>query len=212
MSGGKIALSVTQVLREEIIVGSLNKGMRIIQSEWADKLQVSRMPIREAIQKLEKDGLVKIIPNKGAFVVGIDLDEVTALFNTRLHLEGQLAALALPLMISQDIEQIEQMYKRMTNATEHTIYNKLHKQFHRKIYERSPWKHTLEVIDQLAITSMAANDISEFQEIINEEHRLIVEAIKMSDARKLKEALEYHIYMTRKRFLKYISTRKNSST
>lgn len=59
-----IVSSVVKELRQAILDGMLKGGDRIIQEEWADKLKVSRMPIREALTQLEAIGLVKVIPHK----------------------------------------------------------------------------------------------------------------------------------------------------
>ncbi|GEK34728.1 GntR family transcriptional regulator [Kurthia sibirica] len=209
MSSGKLVVSVTEKLRNEIIVGRLNRGMRIIQTEWATKLNVSRMPIREAIQQLELDGLVKNIPNKGAIVIGIDVDELSELFFVRRHLEGQLAALALPFMTTHDIAKIDLLFEQMVKATDKKIYDRLHKEFHTSIFEKSPWKHTFEIIEYLSITKMATNTISTNQYEVNEEHRLIVEAIKNKEPMKLQKNIEQHIMMTHTRLKEYIALKQH---
>ena len=66
---------VFNTLRQAILRGELKPGERLMEIQLANKLGVSRTPIREAIRKLELEGLVQIIPNKGAYVTGITKNE-----------------------------------------------------------------------------------------------------------------------------------------
>ena len=85
---------VFNTLRHAILKGELEPGERLMEISLAQKLGVSRTPIREAIRKLELEGLVSIIPNKGAFVEGVSTDDIRDIYEIRALLEG-LCALSL---------------------------------------------------------------------------------------------------------------------
>ena len=79
---------VFNTLRQAILTGELKPGERLMEIHLANKLGVSRTPIREAIRKLELEGLVNIIPNKGAYVTGISDKDVHDIYMIRSMLEG----------------------------------------------------------------------------------------------------------------------------
>src|SRR5699024_11854845 len=78
---------VTTKLREVIMKGDFELGERLVQEEWARKLGVSRMPIREALRQLEVEGLVKLEPRKGAIVTPISSEDIEEIYQLRALLE-----------------------------------------------------------------------------------------------------------------------------
>lgn len=91
---GPIRLRVQSILRDEIVNGLLQPGEALLEVQLAKRLNVSRTPVREALQSLDRDGLVRIVPGKGAFVSQISLADVLELFQLRVALEGGAARLA----------------------------------------------------------------------------------------------------------------------
>src|SRR5689334_5504165 len=80
-------LKVCNVIREAIIKGQFKPGERLKQSDLAEKLGVSRMPIREALRKLETEGLITLVPHKGAIVKTIKLEDIKEVYALRAQLE-----------------------------------------------------------------------------------------------------------------------------
>jgi DNA-binding GntR family transcriptional regulator len=93
-------------LREAILTGSLIPGKRISEPALAEKLGLSRTPIREALQYLAKEGLVEIVPHKGARVRCLSLKEIREVYEVRAILESEGARLAALHASEQEIEQI----------------------------------------------------------------------------------------------------------
>ena len=83
-------------IREDILKGRYKKGDELVECTIGKELGVSRTPVREAIRQLELEGLVQLIPNKGAFVTGISSKDVMDMYQIRAKLEGLCAAMALP--------------------------------------------------------------------------------------------------------------------
>lgn len=92
--GHTLSDKVEAVLRQQIISGERTPGVRLNEVEIAGELGVSRGPVREAMQRLARDGLVRVESHRGAFVRSLDVGEVRALFEVRASLECQAAALA----------------------------------------------------------------------------------------------------------------------
>lgn len=105
--------SVVDRLRHLILTRKLRPGERIVQSDLAEQLGVSRTPIREALHKLASDGLVTISPNKGASVADFSLSELEDIYSIRIPLEGYGAYLATQNITDQDLAQLEALLREM---------------------------------------------------------------------------------------------------
>ena len=81
-------------LRQRILSGELAPGSRIDQDAEADRLLASRMPVREALRRLESEGLVEIVRHRGALVRGLSVSDLEDLYVLRIALEGVAAASA----------------------------------------------------------------------------------------------------------------------
>ena len=104
---------VTTKLRDLILKGEFKMGDRLTQEEWAQKLGVSRMPLREALRQLEVEGLVRMEPRKGAIVTPISIEDIEEIYRLRQMLEGEVAVQSLPFLEEEDIKELEYLYEKM---------------------------------------------------------------------------------------------------
>lgn len=88
-------------LEEEILAGELMRGTALTEKFLTERLGVSRTPVRGALRRLSEDGLVDISPNKGAVVVGVNLEDLIDIYNIRMRLEG-LASRSCAERITED--------------------------------------------------------------------------------------------------------------
>lgn len=102
-----------RALRELILEGALAGGARLGETELADRLGVSRTPVREALSRLAAEGLVEIVPNRGARVVTWTVAELEGVFDLRASLEPQLTAFAVPNARSSDVEELDGLAGQM---------------------------------------------------------------------------------------------------
>mgnify|MGYP002733969358 FL=1 len=100
---------VFESLREAILEGKLSPGQRLMEVQLAEQLGVSRTPVREAIRKLELEGLVVMLPRKGAYVADISLKDLVDVLEIRASLEGLSASLAAERMHEDDIKKLEKI-------------------------------------------------------------------------------------------------------
>jgi DNA-binding GntR family transcriptional regulator len=100
-------------LRELILGGELTPGARLGEVELADRLGVSRTPVREALSRLAAEGIVEIQPNRGARVATWTVAELEGVFDLRSSLEPQLTAYAVPNATSADVEDLQELADRM---------------------------------------------------------------------------------------------------
>ncbi len=107
---------VLHALRELILGGDLPPGARLGEVELADRLGVSRTPVREALTRLAAEGIVEIQPNRGARVATWTVAELEGVFDLRLSLEPQLTAFAVPNASPGDIEELADLAHRMVDV------------------------------------------------------------------------------------------------
>ena len=100
-------------LRDAIMGGDLAPGARLGEVELADRLGVSRTPVREALSRLAAEGLVEIAPNRGARVVTWTVAELEGVFDLRAVLEPQLTAHAVPNAAPADVDELDALARRM---------------------------------------------------------------------------------------------------
>ena len=81
-------------IRSDILNGKYKRGEELVESSIGKELGISRTPVREAIRQLELEGLVQLVPNKGAFVTGISEKDVRDIYLIRARLEGLAARMA----------------------------------------------------------------------------------------------------------------------
>lgn len=124
---------IAQALRDDILSGKIKGGEQLLEDKLKDSFSVSRTPLREAFRVLEKEGLVEILPRKGAFIKRITSQDIEENFPIRATLEGLAARLAYANLTDQDVHEMEETYEYMRDAAERKDfmdYLKHHLSFH----------------------------------------------------------------------------------
>ena len=206
-----LQFKVTTKLRELILKGEFKMGERLMQEEWAKKLGVSRMPLREALRQLEVEGLVRIEPRRGAIVTPVSIDDIEEIYQLRALLEGEAVVKALPFLGGEEVAELENIYGRMLmlKADEHDMeeFMALNSEFHRIIREGCPWRRIQGFIETLwkgippYTPSLLADHLSES----HKEHGQMLQAIKDNDAEKLRQVTMQHILRTKDNLIHMIS-------
>src|SRR4051794_32763650 len=98
---------IADSLRDEILRGAIAPGAPLRQEELASRFGVSRLPVRDALVRLEAQGLVEVFPNRGAFVLALSAGEVREIYDLRILLEGDAIQRAVPLMTADDWRRID---------------------------------------------------------------------------------------------------------
>lgn len=192
---------VFTTLREEILSGKYKENEELREIVLGEALGVSRTPVREALRQLELEGLVKIIPNKGAYVTGIGEKDIADIYAIRSRLEGLCARWATEHITAEQLEKMEEVlllsefYGRKKEDGGHVV--ELDSEFHEILYEASNSRilhHVMtdfhNYVRQARKTSVekkdrAAKSIAE--------HRGIYEAIKAKDADLAERLADEHI-------------------
>jgi DNA-binding GntR family transcriptional regulator len=130
---------VVEAIRAQILSGEIKAGDPLRQAALAEQLQVSRIPIREALLQLEAEGLVRFEPHKGATATEISPDLIDELFELRALLETDLLARSIPLLSEQDLQRAEQQLAQLDAALQSDnhalIWPELNSAFHLSLYK-----------------------------------------------------------------------------
>ena len=187
-------------LREDILSGRYKDREELREVAIATDLGVSRTPVREALRQLELEGLVQIIPNRGAFVSAISAEDVHDIYMIRARLEGLCARWATEHITKEELEELEQNIYLADFHAERSHPEQLAEldtQFHRILYAACRSKFLeRQLVDYhqyvLRIRTMTLS-VHERGVASNLEHRGIMEAIKAKDAELAEKLTTQHI-------------------
>jgi DNA-binding GntR family transcriptional regulator len=196
-------------LRERILSGAYGPGYRVVIDALAEELGFSTLPIREAIRRLEAEGLLVFKPNTGAIVAPADPALFDEMVTSLAVLEGYATALAAPGMRAADITQLEQINARMIACMDQLDalgFGRANREFHMLIYERCPNAHIVELLKDTerrldAIRRTVFTHIPYRGRKSIQEHEQIIELLRTSaPAAKIELAARKHKLATGKAF------------
>jgi DNA-binding GntR family transcriptional regulator len=143
---------VYEYIKGHILNGKFVPGMRINPKELSIQLGVSLVPVREAVNKLSSDGLIKVTPHIGARVANINRSEVDEIQMIRTELECLATGLLAGEVTNEQIGKLEKIVAESEKAFEqgkYDLYQKLNKRFHFTLYESSPYQILATMIKEL---------------------------------------------------------------
>ncbi len=191
---------VFNTLRQAILKGDMEPGERLMEITLANKLGVSRTPIREAIRKLELEGLVHMIPRKGAIVASISEKDMKDVLEVRITLEELAVKLAIKNMNEEDIEALIKAGRNFENAViSRDIVGICDADvaFHDIIYNRTGNNRLIQMIsnlrEQMYRYRLEYIKDARTHSILISEHNDIIKCLKNKDVDAAKEAVREHV-------------------
>ena len=191
---------VYEELKALLLMGKIVPGTRLMEIELANSMGVSRTPIREAIRKLEKEGLVTIELRRGAYASQISTEDMVAILEVRQNMEGLAAGFAAQRATAEQLEALRATFDNYNQAfsdgdTKGMIDHDT--KFHTLIVESSHNKVLMQIIEQLQELVLRFRYIyyDDFRraEKMPAEHKAILDAIVNGDAETAKDAANVHI-------------------
>jgi len=189
-------------LRERILSGHLPGGIQLRQQRIAQEFGVSRIPVREALSRLEAEGLVTREHNRGCVVASMSLEDIEESLDIRIALEGRALRLAIPRMKAADIAALGEVLDRYAKASSPAQWSELNLEFHLRLFRPAARPRLTRMIEDLIrgtdrylrvyISFIVGRDTP------LEEHRRIVRACRERDVDKAVGLLEAHIGRTQK--------------
>jgi DNA-binding GntR family transcriptional regulator len=189
---------IADQLRDAIVTGSLEPGRRLLEDELATQMQVSRGPVREALVKLEREGLVIIERYKGARVAELYRDDIEQVFSLRMSLETLAAESACKRGTAEDFARISAALDDYAAAGSPEHVAELDLAFHDGIVEAAhhaplsrAWEGLRTQILSFLTTRMALRH--DYKDDWEPDHRRILEHIRAGDAEAAAAAIQKHV-------------------
>lgn len=187
-------------IRKRIVTCELLPGTKISEKEMAEKLQISRTPIRESFIRLQKDGLVDIYPQKGTIVTKINLHRVEEERFVRSSIEFNLAKMCIDKIGEKEFRVLDEIILKQKQAYEKRDYYEFisyDDEFHKVFYEVCNRKMTWQLVKNNSTHDKRTRIISfwseGFVENIIEDHRKILEAHKSRDEQQVLKLIKEHL-------------------
>lgn len=202
---------VFNTLRQAILKGELKPGERLMEIALAERLGVSRTPIREAMRKLELEGLVVMIPRRGAQVANITEKDLNDVLEVRLALENMAIEKACLRMTEEEMEKLSAAGQEFENRL--TDGNLVHlaeadEAFHDVIYQASDNVRLNQVLnnlrEQIYRYRVEYLKEEETRNILVKEHRELTEALRLRDVKKAQAICFHHIENQRQAIIQSI--------
>lgn len=200
---------VFDALRDAIIRGDIAVGEALRQDEIASLFNVSRIPVREALSRLEEQGLVRTQRYKGAVVSGLSSQEASEIFDFRLLVEPEIMRRAVPLMSQEKLASAREQCLAFFHSSDPMQWGDLNRDFHSELYTASGLKYHLEAVDnamnRIDRYLRAQLVLSDGMERANREHMAILEACEAGDAQAAADLTAEHIAGVKASFLEHLS-------
>ena len=209
---------VYQNIKFQIINNNLKPGIRLLEEEIAKAMNISRAPIREAFNRLEKEGFVKIIPRKGTAVSNITTQIIEDIFEIRENLESLAIKNSLGKISMENLEKIGNNFKKFinkpTNGENRMQYLSLDKEFHNLLIKNCGNEKLVEILSNLQeqihwIRNISLKRIAFSGSI--EEHLSIIESLKKNDADLVIKSLLIHLERAKESSISEINSWDNVS-
>ncbi|MBN9672586.1 GntR family transcriptional regulator [Roseibium aggregatum] len=177
---------VFDALRKAIIEGQIEEGEPLRQDEIARLFNTSRIPVREALSRLEEQGLIKTQRYKGAVVAGLSTAEVEEIFDLRALLEPEIIRSAVPNMTEEILDKAREKCEAFSASTDPMTWGDLNRDLHETLYSASNLNYFKEVagnaLDRVERLIRAQLVMSNGKQQADREHTVILKACEKGDA------------------------------
>ena len=191
---------VFENLRQAIIRGDVSPGNRLVESRVADALGISRTPVREAIHKLEREGLLRRLPRGGFCVLSLTREDVEEAFGIRSVLESYAARLATIKHRAEELKPLEKKiseYQFCMDNNQLQALPEINTAFHDLLYALSQSPKLIRMIndlkDQIYRFRRILLNVEEMARVSNEDHCRMLKAMKKRDADRVEKLVREHI-------------------
>jgi len=211
---------VVETLREKILNGEIKAGQPLRQAALADELNVSRIPVREALLQLEAEGLVSFEPHKGATATELSASQVDELFELRAMLEADLLAASIPNLTDEKLAEATELLARLDKAlgkeNAANTWSELNSNYHNCLYSGATRPQTQDLVDTLNKNAdryirmhlLWAGGISKAES----EHNDLLSYCKSRNIEKAVAMLKQHILGSRDEIKEFLHQRESSES
>lgn len=198
-------------LKTMILSGELRSGERLVERELARRLNVSRIPLREALIRLEGEGLVRSVANTATYVEDFSLDDMVEIYSLRVALEPLATRLAALRTTPELVRSLRRICERMTQLTRRGDWKRLDQvdyEFHHTVVQGSQHRRLIRAYNFCQIQVLGrAGAFGKLKHLAPDftarEHARIVRAIERGDTAEAEEVARTHIDRARQAFLRF---------
>ncbi|MFC7344399.1 GntR family transcriptional regulator [Saccharopolyspora griseoalba] len=204
-----------RALREDILTGTRSAGSRLREEQLAEEHGLSRTPVREAIRRLQADGLVRVVPNRGAEVVSLSAEDTEEIFGLRSLLEGYAARNAA-LRGQADVPRLRELCAGMERQLErlaggdadgaHDEITRLNMEFHRAIHDAGGRRLLPELLSRVIEVPLVRRTFHQYTTAELQrsfiQHRELTEAIAAGDGDWAHAVMQSHVLAARATLLR----------
>jgi DNA-binding GntR family transcriptional regulator len=191
---------VADRLRELLVEGAIAPGAKLNERELSERLDVSRTPLREAIKMLAAEGLVELLPNRGAVAVSLNEQDVLNTFEVMAELEGMSGELAAKRITDSELSEIKALHYEMLAAhtrSDLSAYYRLNSQIHKAINSAAKNPVLLSTYTQVnarlqALRFRSNQDEAKWKRAVRE-HEQMIDALVKRDGAALRAILVQHL-------------------
>ena len=206
---------VFQTLRQAILRGELKPGERLMEIHLAHKLGVSRTPVREAIRKLELEGLVLMIPRKGAVVAEITISDLEDVLEVRMTLEELAVRYACKRITQEQLDELRHLsdeFRRSLSGSDVGACAQADVAFHDAIYEATGNKRLIQILNNLR-EQMYRYRMEYLKDRLShtmliKEHEEILEALECRDEKRALGAMSRHVERQKEHIIAVLSQKE----
>ena len=209
--------AVADKLRDQIIRGEIAEGTQLRQDAIATQYQVSRIPVREALRQLDAEGLIAIVPNRGAVVPALSPDDIEELFAIRALLEPEILKRSIPQLTQEDFAEADTILRKYVSELrreDHVSgWGRLNWQFHSTLYARANQPRFMAIIRNVNNSGERYTRVQLYLthgiKRANEENHQILELCRKRDVDAACKLLREHIEYAGQSLKQVVHERRN---
>lgn len=207
--------AIADDVRERILNGELAEGETIRQESLAEEYDVSRMPIREALKRLDAEGLVHLKNNRGASVIKHSLREIGEIFDLRVLIEVDMFRHAISDMTTKDFTRCQEILDQMEtsyDADDVAKWGELNFKYHSALYAAAGRSLTHELLNRINLQSdryvRMHLSVMKQREPAKEDHRKLLSLARAGEIEKACVLLTNHILRTKDQLLEMVAAKR----
>jgi len=197
----KAPTAVLAQIRQAILSGELKAGSQLREAHIAEEMGISRSPVREALSRLEEEGLVEKVPFKGAFVASVSPQTIAEIAGIRTQLEPYAVSLTLPRLTDADwksLRRILDQFQRAAAGHDPVAEIEKHLAFHRFFYEHSGNKTLLALWEdwesKLRLFFIVDHEAFQNSRDVAGVHEELMDIIRSGDHERIRAAFTHHVH------------------
>jgi DNA-binding GntR family transcriptional regulator len=202
-------------LFDRIIKNKYPPNTWLREDEIAGEFSMSRTPVRDVLRLLEKDGLIRIIPNRGAQVYAFTVDDLEDIYEIRRVLESLALEYAVPALSIHGLMDIRNRIEEAKNSEDYRLITEIDTQLHNYYIESSNRRRLIDMLNHLTRLMNTFRELGFQDEHVRlstyEEHLQLIDAICIRDVAQAKRLCEEHIRNTKNRILGTVYRKGNSN-